>query len=106
MDGTHIFAHAPEEARARYHDREGNLTQNVLVVCSFEMLFTYILGGWEGSASDGYIYERARERDLVIPPGKYYLADAGFPTCNALLVPYRGVQYHLQEWARGSQRYV
>jgi hypothetical protein len=35
-----------------------------------------------------------------------YLADAGFPLCDGLLVPYRGVRYHLKEWGRASERYV
>jgi hypothetical protein len=43
--------------------------------------------------------------DFCIPDGKYYLADAGFPNCKVLLVPYRGVRYHLNEWARADQRY-
>jgi len=27
-----------------------------------------------------------------------YLADADFPHCDQLLIPYRGVRYHLAEW--------
>jgi len=30
--------------------------------------------------------------------GKYYLADAGYPICDALLVQFCGVWYHLWEW--------
>lgn len=37
-------------------------------------------------------------------PGKYYIADAGFGTCDALLTPYRKVQYHLKEWGRAAVR--
>ena len=66
------------------------------------MKFTYVLPGWEGSASDSRVYEYAREHDLDIPPGTYMLADAGFPSCNALLVPYRGIRYHLKEWAQAG----
>jgi hypothetical protein len=36
--------------------------------------------------------------DFLIPQGKFYLADASFAHCNALLVPYQGVHYHLAEW--------
>jgi len=38
--------------------------------------------------------------------GFYYLADAGFPSCGALLTPFRGVRYHLREWAHGNQKYA
>lgn len=63
-----------------------------------------MLSGWEGSAHDGALYEDARGTDLIIPEGKYYIADAGFASCDALLVPYRGVRYHLQEWGRAKVR--
>ena len=40
--------------------------------------------------------------DFVIEPGTYYLADARFPLCDVLLVPYHGVQYHLKEWEQAN----
>lgn len=67
------------------------------------MSFLYILSGWEGSAADARVYHDARITDFNIPPGKYYLADAGFAACDELLVPYCGVRYHLAEWGRGHQ---
>jgi hypothetical protein len=70
------------------------------------MRFTYILSGWEGSAADGHIFEDARRSNLTVPPGKYFLADAGFSMCNVLLVPYRGERYHLKEWGRVNIRFV
>ena len=43
---------------------------------------------------DAWVYEDAHSRDLDIPDGKYYLADAGFPASQQLLVPYHaGVRY-------------
>ena len=42
----------------------------------------------------------------MVPEGKYYLADAGFGACDQLLLPYRGVRYHLAEWGRANVRYV
>ena len=44
--------------------------------------------------------------DLSIPDGKYFLADAGFPTCSTLLVLYCGPQYHLAEWSHAQLWYV
>ncbi len=106
IDCTHLDAFVPEDALPRYRDRKGRISQNVLTACTFDMRFTYILPGWEGSAADGRIYSDARSTDFSIPEHTYYLADAGFPICNALLVPYRGVRYHLKEWASVSHKYA
>lgn len=104
IDGTHVEAFVPDNDIARYRNRKGGITQNVLAACSFDMRFLYVRAGWEGSAADGRIYEDARQHDFAIPSNKYYLADAGFASCDSLLVPYRGVRYHLKEWGRSSQR--
>ena len=42
---------------------------NVLVAFSFNLKFTYILSGWEGTASDSRIIKNAltREDKLIIP---------------------------------------
>ena len=99
IDGAHISATPSAETRARYRNRKGDISQNVLLACTFDMRVCYVLSGWEGSAADGTVYDDARQKDLPIPTGKYYLADAGFAGCDSLLVPYRGVRYHLKEWA-------
>lgn len=98
IDGSHFTAHVPADHAARYRNRKGTLSQNVLIACTFSSLFCYVLSGWEGSAADSQILDNARQTDFRIPAGRYYLADAGFPICNALMVPYRGVRYHLREW--------
>ena len=53
LDGTHIDAFVPDDALARYRNRKGGISQNVLAACTFDMKFCYILSGWEGSATDG-----------------------------------------------------
>jgi len=106
LDGTHISAHPPSSIHARYHNHKSGVSQNVLAATTFNMHFCYILSGWEGSASDGGVFHDACLHDLVIPAGKYYLADAGYPICDALLVPFRGVRYHLQEWESSGLQYV
>ena len=55
---------------------------------------------------DAHVYEDARPRGLDIPDGKYYLADAGFPASQQLLIPYHGRWYHLAEWGHAGVRYV
>ena len=68
------------------------------------MRFLYLLTGWEGSVNDSFLYSDARINDLHVPPGYFYLGDAGFPLCNSVLVPYCGVRYHLQEWGQAHQQ--
>ena len=72
----------------------------------FSLQFCYALTGWEGSATDAQLWNDTINDDLVVPEGKYYLADAGFGACDQLLLPYRGVCYHLAEWGRANVRYV
>lgn len=98
IDGSHIPAFPPEEIKARYRDRQENITQNILAACTFDMRFCYVLSGWEGSAADSQIFDYAHCSTFAMPDGYYYLADAGFLSCRVLLVPYRGVRYYLREW--------
>lgn len=107
MDGSHINCCPSAADRQAARNRKGGVSQNCLACVSFGMRFLYILSGWEGSVADATMYTHSRFTDLTIPPGKYYLADAGFGICDSLLVPYRGVRYHLAEWARTQGlRYV
>lgn len=104
IDGSHINLAAPSFIRDACRNRKGFISQNCLFCCSFNLLFTYALTGWEGSAADARVYADAMQSDLKIPEGWYLLADAGFPHCKELLVPYRGVRYHLQEWGKANVR--
>ena len=45
LDRTHINIRVPIEDRPRYQDRNGLLSQNVLVACNFDIVFCYILAG-------------------------------------------------------------
>ena len=73
--------------------------------CEWPLCFQYMLSGWDGSAADASLYNDAHQHDLSIPEGRYYLTDEGFGACDALLVPYRGIRYHLAEWGLASVRY-
>jgi hypothetical protein len=64
-----------------------------------------MLSSWEGSAADAHVYHDAHTTDFNIPEGKYYLADAGFGSCDELLVPFQGVRYHLAEWGHANTLY-
>jgi DDE superfamily endonuclease len=104
LDGTLIEAWVPEKSQARWRSRKGHISQNVLGVCDFEMNFTYVLPGWEGSAHDGRVLGDAKNRGFCAPPGRYYLADSGYTNSSLALTPYAKVRYHLREQARASQR--
>lgn len=104
LDGSHIHAAPSAQQRGMYRNRKGFVSQNCLFACNFDLLFTYALTGWEGSATDARIYQDARTKGLHIPNGKYILGDAGFPLRPEILVPYRGVRYHLAEWRRAQLR--
>ncbi|XP_019418578.1 PREDICTED: putative nuclease HARBI1 [Lupinus angustifolius] len=106
IDGTHIRVKVPRAEAPRFRGRKEFPTQNVFAACDFDMKFTYVLAGWEGTTSDSRILKDAlsREDPLKILEGKFYIGDVGFMLKRMLLTPYRGVRYHLKEYsARGPQ---
>ena len=102
IDGSHININCPASMHNACRNRKGFLLQNCLFACSFNMLFTYALCGWEGSASDAHLWENVK--GLHLPEGCFLLVDPGFPHCEKLLVPYRGGRYHLSESGSQHQR--
>jgi hypothetical protein len=102
LDGTHINSYVTAEERQASRDRKGAVTQNCLAACDFDMRFLYIFSGWDSSTSDATMFHDARLTDLFVVPGKYYLADAGFTICGSLVIPFRGVHYHLAEWGQAD----
>jgi hypothetical protein len=89
IDGTHINCAPSIEERQTSRNQKGGTTQNVLACCSFDLKFQYFLSGADGASSDTTLFIDARTSDLSVPPGKYYLANAGFPACDSLMIPYR-----------------
>jgi DDE superfamily endonuclease len=74
LDGTHVGIHVPIELQPRYRNRKGTLSQNILAVCNFDMVFVYILAGWEGSAHDSRVLGDAQTfKGFSTPVGKYWL---------------------------------
>ncbi|KAF7370409.1 putative nuclease HARBI1-like protein [Mycena sanguinolenta] len=106
IDGVHVLAYVLEQHILRYRDRHGAITQNVLAACDFDLLFTFVMPGYEGTAADGLLFDCAWRSGFALPAGRYYLADAAFPNCDMLMTPYRGIRYHLKEWKQGNQRPV
>ncbi|XP_050896086.1 protein ALP1-like [Lathyrus oleraceus] len=107
IDGTHISASVPVEKQISCRDRKTTITQNVMCACDFNMMFTYVYSGWEGSAHDSKILLDAitnQNAEFPWPPrGSFYLIDSGYPCIGGFLPPYRGERYHAQEY-RGQGR--
>ena len=97
LDGTHIAAFVLSSEQARYRNRKGTLSQNVLAICNFNMEFVYVLPGWEGSAHDGRVLQDAYSKGFITPKGKYWLGDAGYGNSEYIMTLYRGIRYHLKE---------
>lgn len=101
LDSSHIKAYVIGETKP-YRNRKGDLSQNVLAVVDFNMLFTYVLAGWEGSVANITVLYHTRDIEgfgANLPPGKYYLADAGYTSTRMTLIPFSsGVRYYLKEW--------
>ncbi|XP_020585220.1 uncharacterized protein LOC110027915 [Phalaenopsis equestris] len=77
-----------------------------MAVCDFNMCFTYVMAGWEGSAHDSRVFKFATSNIKYgfpyPPPGKYYLVDAGYPLQKGYLKPYPDTKYHIPDFERSS----
>ena len=56
IDGTHVIAVVPIDKFIPYFGRKGYPTQNVIAACDFDMLFSFVLPGWEGLAHNTSIF--------------------------------------------------
>jgi len=98
LDGTHINAHPGLEAQAPFRNRHGYLSHNVLAACTFDLQFSFVYPGWEGSANDQRVLQDAIARGgFRIPNGRFYLGDAGYVNTGTILTPFRRTRYHLRE---------
>ncbi|WVZ83983.1 hypothetical protein U9M48_031069 [Paspalum notatum var. saurae] len=106
IDGTHIPIIIAEDRAAPFRNRKGTLSQNVMCACDFDLNFTFISCGWEGSASDAGVLRSALRKGFHVLTGKLYLVDGGYANTPSFIAPYRGVRYHLSEFRRrgSSQR--
>ncbi|PNX63325.1 hypothetical protein L195_g053448 [Trifolium pratense] len=68
-----------------------------MLVCNFDMLFTFVVVGWPGTAHDTRILSSVIEEMKSVfphpPEGKYNLVDAGYPNMKGYLSPYKGERY-------------
>lgn len=76
IDGTHVAVVPPSHDQIRYIGRSGRVTQNVLAVVHFDLLFTYSSIGQPGSMHDTSVLFNALERDADLfphPPSGIFL---------------------------------
>jgi hypothetical protein len=104
IDGTHIPMAVPFAKQEPYRNRKQGLSQNVMVACDFDLKFVYVHAGWEGSASDARVLQESLNHGFSVPPGKFYVVDAGYANTPKFLAPYCGTRYHLHEQGRAAQK--
>jgi hypothetical protein len=89
--------------RGHYHAymrRKQYTSQNMLAAVNFDMKFTYMLAGWEGSSHDtsNFAHGMIRPDGLKINEGMFYLVDAGYACRHVILPHVRSTIYHLNEF--------
>ena len=71
-----MSASVPRKDQIPYRGRKVSVTQNVMCACSFDMLFTFVYAGWEGTANDSRVFVEAitnSELRFPHPPtGKFH----------------------------------
>ena len=61
---------------AAFRGRKSFPSQNVMTAVDFDLKFTYVLAGWEGTAHDALVLRDALEREngLRVPQGNTLIA--------------------------------
>ena len=73
IDATHVHARVLAKIAAAFRGRKHYTSQNVLAIVDFDLKFTYVLAGWEGSAHDALVLADVIKRDdgLRVPQGNF-----------------------------------
>ncbi|XP_022017736.2 uncharacterized protein LOC118479296 [Helianthus annuus] len=105
LDGTLVHAVVPGDQQTRYKGRgKGECFQNVLGICNFDMIFTFVWAGWEGIAHDSRVLKEVAFNPssgfYFPPPDKYYLCDAAYTNTRGFMTPYRNTRYWLADFRR------
>ncbi|XP_023731774.1 uncharacterized protein LOC111879540 [Lactuca sativa] len=112
LDGTLVHAVVPADQQTRYRGRgKGECYLNVLGICDFDMIFTFVWAGWEGIAHDSRVLKEFAFNPTsgfpFPPPGvtltftdKYYLCDAAYTNTHGFMTPYRNTRYWLADFRR------
>ena len=60
MNGQHILCIVHAHLQEVFRNRKGFISQNVLAIVDFELKFTYLVAGWEGSVHDARVLRDAQ----------------------------------------------
>jgi hypothetical protein len=68
---AHVLARVPRHMQRAFRGRKHNPTQNMMAAVDFDLKFTYVLIGWEGSTHDALILADAIDRNdgFTVPKG-------------------------------------
>ncbi|KAK5785457.1 hypothetical protein PVK06_040046 [Gossypium arboreum] len=72
LDGTHVRASIPFYIQGGFRSRQGGTTQDVLAAITFDLKFSYVLVGWDGSAHDSRILSDALSRPIRLTISKEF----------------------------------
>ncbi|KAI9084569.1 hypothetical protein K1719_033557 [Acacia pycnantha] len=56
IDGSHISVIPPTNDQIHFIGRKGYPTHNVMLVCNFDMIFTFVVVGWPGTTHDVFFH--------------------------------------------------
>ncbi|KAL7616522.1 hypothetical protein Lser_V15G01932 [Lactuca serriola] len=107
LGGTLVHAVVPVDEQTRYKGRgKGECYQNVIGICGFDMIFTFVWAGWEGVAHDSKFLKEVVFNPTsgfsFPPPDKYYLCDAAYTNTRGFMAPYRNTRYWLADFQRNK----
>ncbi|KAL7596406.1 hypothetical protein Lser_V15G27528 [Lactuca serriola] len=105
LDGTLVHAVVPADQQTRYRGRgKGERYQNVIGICNFDMIFTFVWAGSEGIAHDSRVLKEVvfnPTSGFPFPPlDKYYLCDAAYTNTRGFMALYRNAKYWLSDFRR------
>ncbi|GAV68136.1 LOW QUALITY PROTEIN: DDE_4 domain-containing protein [Cephalotus follicularis] len=102
LDGTLVHAIIPSSQQTVYRGKgKGKCYQNVLGICDFNTIFTFVYAGWEGVAHDSMVLTEvmaALSNNFPFPPpSKYYICDVAYTNTRGFMAP---VRYWLEDFRR------
>lgn len=97
VDCTHLPVTVPPQEALPFLSQQGETSQKIFIACDFDLLFTFVLAGYEGSMEDNVVWDYAKQNNFIVPDGKYVLGDAGFDLDMKCQTPFKGFKYHHRE---------
>ncbi|MQM21796.1 hypothetical protein Taro_054841 [Colocasia esculenta] len=76
IDDTHILVKVARDEQGLWRSHKGWTSQNVMACVNFDLLFLYVVVGWEGSASDMKVLTWSiDDGSFGVPEGRINLHD-------------------------------